>query len=73
MNARRVTLVVEVTVEGDDLAAGWGGDLAELAESLRATLGELVGDDGGAYVPTVVVRPDALVAVYPNARGTVNP
>lgn len=66
MTRRAVTLTVDVTVEGDDLADGWGDDLAELAASVRATLSELVGDDGGAYVPTVTVAPRATVVVYVN-------
>ena len=49
-----ITATVLVTISADDLASGWAGNRDELGESIRATLHELIGDDGGAYEPLEV-------------------
>ncbi len=49
-----VTVEVVLTLKPDDYSSGWGSDPAELAGSVRATVHEFIGDDGGAYVPHVV-------------------
>lgn len=54
MNVKAVTVVATVAITHDDLNEGWDGDLGEFAASVRAALHELVGDDGGAYVPDIV-------------------
>lgn len=59
MSVMRVT--VYMTMPEADIESGWGGDVGELEESVRATLHELVGDDGDVYVPHVLgidVEPD---------------
>lgn len=47
------TTIVAVWLELPDVALdhGWGNDYVELAASLKATLSEIVGDDGVPYVP----------------------
>ena len=47
--------VTQVTVTDEQVREGWAGKSAEVAESIKATLHELIGDDGGAYVPAVQV------------------
>jgi hypothetical protein len=47
------TVVVTVSIRDTELATGWDGDTTEYAASIRATLREVIGDDGGAYVPLV--------------------
>lgn len=49
---KRVT--VYMLVSDEDLQAGWAGDEAEFEGSVKATLHEIVGDDGAAYVPKVL-------------------
>lgn len=49
-------LTATVTLPDEDASTGWGGDRSEVAASIRATLHELIGDDGGAYVPAVSVE-----------------
>jgi hypothetical protein len=49
----RLTVAVEVTAE--EFAQGWNSDMDEFAASARATLHELIGDDGGAYQPTITI------------------
>ncbi len=56
VTARDVTLTVQVTLPAADVVSGWGDDLAELGESVVATLQELIGDDGRPYTPRVVVH-----------------
>jgi hypothetical protein len=46
------TVVVTVSIRDTELATGWDGDATEYAASIRATLHEVVGDDG-PYVPLV--------------------
>lgn len=48
-------LTVTVSVSAKVFAEGWASDAGEFAASVRATLSELQGDDGGAYRPTVEV------------------
>jgi hypothetical protein len=48
----RVT--VYMTIADEDLAEGWGDLAGEFEASVKATLHEIVGDDGGAYVPHVL-------------------
>lgn len=45
----RINLILTVT--DDDLAQGWAGDIHEFSESVRATLHEVIGDDGMPYMP----------------------
>jgi hypothetical protein len=53
------TILLAVTLADDEVEIGWNGDIDEVAESVRAALHEVIGDDGGAYVPTVrVLDPD---------------
>ena len=47
------TVLVSVSIRDTELATGWGDDATEYAASIRATLHEVIGDDGGAYVPLV--------------------
>jgi hypothetical protein len=47
------TVLVSVSIRDTELAAGWYGDATEYAASIRATLHEVIGDNGGAYVPLV--------------------
>jgi hypothetical protein len=43
-----------MTIADEDLAEGWGDLAGEFEASVKATLHEIVGDDGGAYVPHVL-------------------
>jgi len=46
-------IMVQMTIKDEDFREGWQADKAELAGSIRATLHELNGDDGGVYVPAI--------------------
>lgn len=48
----KITVVMEL--DDLDVVNGWGFNSDELAESIRARLSEVYGDDGQAYVPNVV-------------------
>jgi hypothetical protein len=48
-------ITVQVSVSDEELAQGWGGSRYEFEASLVARLDEVYGDDGGAYVPIVIM------------------
>lgn len=48
-------IAVTIDIADQDFAKGWNSDETELCESVKATLHELVGDDGAVYVPTVTL------------------
>lgn len=45
----RVT--VYMTISDADLQAGWQDDASEFEASVKATLQEVIGNDGNPYVP----------------------
>lgn len=45
-------ITVYMTLPDEDIVTGWNSGAA-LEETVKATLHELIGDDGGAYVPYV--------------------
>ena len=47
-------VTVMFAIEDKDFAEGWDGKVEELKGSIEARLDEIVGDDGGAYVPSDV-------------------
>jgi hypothetical protein len=46
-------IAIYMTLPAEEVQSGWNGDVDELEGSIRATLHELVGDDGQVYVPRV--------------------
>lgn len=51
--ASELRITVYMTMDSDDVTRGWADDAA-LEGTVKATLHELIGDDGGAYVPHVL-------------------
>ena len=66
-------IILVVSVSDDDLAEGWGegydptrdeaAAVAEFTLSVRAALNEVIGDDGGAYVPTIQELDDDIFPI----------
>jgi hypothetical protein len=51
VSAERLVLAVSITPA--ELSEGWGGSADEFYASVRATLREVIGDNGADYHPTV--------------------
>lgn len=63
--------VITLDISDEDITEGWKGDPTEVAISLAVRLDEVIGDDGGAYVPEITditAHTDADLPVELNAQ-----
>lgn len=47
------TITVRMTITDEEFAEGWNDDAGELEDTVRATLHELIGDNGAPYAPHI--------------------